>query len=235
MVFELLFEGLAIGLIIWRYKQHPQIIAFPPQNRWQQYCWGFMIGLFWFTIVWLIAVQNKGFIVKYIFNWNNSGWFCLFLMGFMVQSMFEELLCCGYVMGRLLEANLPKTAIWVNSLLFMMLHMANAGFNWLPACGLLFFALAMSIIRLKTQSLWFVGAFHAAWNFAEGVIFGSSVSGEETVAIIFHSVPLPAKPLINGGEFGIEGSLISVLLDGLLLLLVSLYFYIKPSIKVKGI
>lgn len=55
------------------------------------------------------------------------------------------------------------------------------------------------------------------------------------MAIILNSVPLPAKPLINGGEFGIEGSLISVLLDGLLLLLVSLYFYIKPSIKVKGI
>lgn len=46
MVFELLFEGLAIGLIIWRYKRHPQIIAFSPQNRWQQYCWGFMIGFF---------------------------------------------------------------------------------------------------------------------------------------------------------------------------------------------
>ena len=29
MVFELLFEGLAIGLIIWRYKRHPQIMAFP--------------------------------------------------------------------------------------------------------------------------------------------------------------------------------------------------------------
>ena len=28
MVFELLFEGLAIGLMIWRYKQHSQIIAF---------------------------------------------------------------------------------------------------------------------------------------------------------------------------------------------------------------
>ena len=62
-------------------------------------------------------MQNKGFIVKYIFNWDNSGWFCLFLIGFMVQSMFEELLCRGYVMDRLLEANLPKTAIWVNSLL----------------------------------------------------------------------------------------------------------------------
>lgn len=148
----------------------------------------------------------------------------------MVQSMFEELLCRGYVMDRLLEANLSKTAIWVNSLLFMMLHMANAGFNWLAACGLLFFALAMSIIRIKTQSLWFVGAFHAAWNFAEGVIFWSSVSGEETVAIIFHYVPMRAKPLINGGEFGIEGSLISVLLDGLLLLLVSLYFFIYNQV-----
>lgn len=56
----------------------------------------------------------------------------------MVQSMFEELLCRGYVMDRLLEANLPKTAIWVNSLLFMMLHMANAGFNWLPVWSFVF-------------------------------------------------------------------------------------------------
>ena len=79
-----------------------------------------------------------------------------------------------------------------------------------------------------------VGAFHAAWNFAEGVIFGSSVSGEETVAIIFHSVPMPAKPLINGSEFGIKGSLISGLLDDLLLLLVSLYFLYMTKYKSKG-
>ena len=78
-----------------------------------------------------------------------------------------------------------------------------------------------------------MGAFHAAWNFAEGVIFGSSVSGEETVAIIFNSFPMPAKPLINGDEFGIEGSLISGLLDGLLLLLVSLYFLYKTKYKNK--
>ena len=91
----------------------------------------------------------------------------------------------------------------------------------------------MSNIRLKTESLWFVGAFHASWNFAEGVIFWSSVSGEETVAIILNSVPLPAKPLINGSDLGIEGSLISVLLDGLLLLLVSLYFLYKTKYKNK--
>ena len=64
LVFELLLEGLAIGLMIWRYKQHSQIIAFPLKNRWQQYCWGFIIGLFWFTIVWLIAVLNKGFMLN---------------------------------------------------------------------------------------------------------------------------------------------------------------------------
>ena len=78
-----------------------------------------------------------------------------------------------------------------------------------------------------------VGAFHAAWNFAEGVIFWSSVSGEETVVIIFHYVPMPAKPLINGSYLGIEDSLISVLLDGLLLLLVSLYFLYKTKYKNK--
>ena len=42
-----------------------------------------------------------------------------------------------------------------------------------------------------------------------------------------------AKPLINGSEFGIEGSLISVLLDGLLLLLVSLYFLYITKYKNK--
>ena len=53
------------------------------------------------------------------------------------------------------------------------------------------------------------------------------------MAIIFHYVPMRAKPLINGGEFGIEGSLISGLLDGLLLLLVSLYFLYITKYKNK--
>lgn len=53
------------------------------------------------------------------------------------------------------------------------------------------------------------------------------------MVIIFHSVPMPAKPLINGSYLGIEDSLISVLLDGLLLLLVSLYFLYKTKYKNK--
>ncbi|BDR58945.1 hypothetical protein XA3_13860 [Xylocopilactobacillus apicola] len=147
----------------------------------------------------------------------------------MVQGMFEELLCRGFIMGKILQKNLPITAIVVNSLCFAFAHCANDGINLLAWINLLIFALTMSILRLQTESLWLIGAFHSAWNFAEGVIFGTSVSGIASFDLIFKSVSRKNHPLINGGIFGIEASIVDLICGIALLIIVSYRYYIKSS------
>lgn len=222
---ELLLEGIAIFLMWLTYYRHPKIWAFADQQWQKRYLLGFLFGTIWFALSWSICVILGGFKVQFIGKFSNSVWFIVFLVGFAVQSMFEELICRGYIMGKFLELNLPKTAIIVNSLLFMLLHTGNDGFSLLAALDLVFFAFAMSLLRLQTHSLWVVGAFHAAWNFAEGVLFGTAVSGTTKQAIIFNSIRMPHKSLVNGGIFGVENSLVSVILDGILLLIIVGYVY----------
>lgn len=64
----------------------------------------------------------------------------------------------------------------------------------------------MAMIRIETEDLWVVGAFHGAWNFFQGPILGVAVSGTNSGALIFKSIPTQAYEWLNGGRFGIEGS-----------------------------
>ncbi len=45
------------------------------------------------------------------------------------------------------------------------------------------------------------------WNFAQGNIFGVSVSGMDIMASVFSFAPTNEGELINGGTFGLEGGL----------------------------
>lgn len=138
----------------------------------------------------------------------SAGWAFLFLIGFAIQGLFEELVCRGYIMGHFLKRHQPLLAIIVNVGIFAALHSLNAGIDALAVVNLILFGLFMSLMRLKWQNLWINDAFHSAWNFAEGVLFGTAVSGTVNVGAVFKSVPVIGKALINGGTFGIENTVI---------------------------
>ncbi|NTW02788.1 MAG: CPBP family intramembrane metalloprotease, partial [Oscillochloris sp.] len=63
-----------------------------------------------------------------------------------------------------------------------------------------------------TRSLWFVFGLHTAWNFLQGPVFGINISGSNLVheSLLIPSIQGP--DLLTGGAFGIEASLVAVLL-----------------------
>jgi hypothetical protein len=65
---------------------------------------------------------------------------------------------------------------------------------------------------MATRSLWFVAGLHTAWNFLQGPIYGFNISGSglTTESLLVPSIQGPE--LLTGGVFGIEASLIAVLL-----------------------
>jgi membrane protease YdiL (CAAX protease family) len=60
-----------------------------------------------------------------------------------------------------------------------------------------------------TRNLWFPIGLHLGWNFTAGGICGESVSGGAAGKGIF-SVSLAGRPLLTGGKFGPEASLIAI-------------------------
>jgi hypothetical protein len=64
---------------------------------------------------------------------------------------------------------------------------------------------------MYSRSLWFVMGLHFAWNFTEGGIFATSVSGGPTEGVIRVSFA-SGKDWLTGGQFGPEASLPAVLI-----------------------
>jgi membrane protease YdiL (CAAX protease family) len=61
---------------------------------------------------------------------------------------------------------------------------------------------------MLTRSLWLPIGIHAAWNFAQGEIYDIPVSGLPVHGIV--DARLCCNPLLTGGGFGLEASVIAM-------------------------
>jgi len=142
-------------------------------------------------------------------------------IGFLVQGLSEELLSRGYLLVSVARRYSLFTAVIVSSIAFAVLHAFNANITVMGTVNLFIFGIFTALYFVKTGNIWGVAAFHATWNFAEGSLFGSAVSGETGYQTILNFVPNGAGELINGGDFGLEGGLAVtlVLVIGIVVLL----------------
>ena len=153
---------------------------------------------------------------------NGFGVLLLFFMGFVLQGAEEEILMRGYVMISVGARYSVLLAILTNSIGFAALHLENNGITKLAFLNLVLFGVFASIYTLKMDSIWGICAIHSMWNFAQGNIFGISVSGLGLTTSVFSFGLTEGGSLINGGSFGLEGGLavtiglsISILIIGM--------------------
>lgn len=226
-VFELIGEVTLPMFMLWYYRKNKKelqiVMPFKKDNVLKRYCLGFLGGFICFLIIWGIGVVAGGFTVRNIWQGNHLMWLILFLVGYGFQGMAEEILCRGYLQGRLTEAFNPVFAIVASSMVFAFLHSANPGVTGTALVSLFLFGLVMAVIRYYHNDLWFVGAFHSAWNFVQGPVLGVLVSGTPSQGMIFSSTPVAHHNWANGGSFGSEGSLSCLFVNLLLLILVLLW------------
>lgn len=135
----------------------------------------------------------------------------LFMMG-VVAAISEEIIFRG-ILFRLVEAGLGTWgATLVSAAVFGLVHINNPQATWWGAVAIALEAgMMFGLLYALTRSLWVVIGVHAAWNVMQGPILGSAVSGATHNGdglVVSH----PAGPeLISGGIFGLEASLVAVL------------------------
>jgi membrane protease YdiL (CAAX protease family) len=177
------------------------------KNAFRDYIKGLLIGFILFSFSVLIALLSG----TVEFNGLNSsipfGIIFLFLLGFLIQGMNEEVMLRGYFMVSLANKGPIIAAILVNSIVFACLHLTNPGVSFLAIFNIILFGIFASIFALKSDSLWGICAIHSAWNFVQGNFYGFQVSGLETNTSIFSFAATKSGELINGGSFGMEGGL----------------------------
>jgi len=129
-----------------------------------------------------------------------------------MAGVFEELLFRGILFR--LSSRLVGTwgALLFTSALFGLAHLANKGATPFSGVAIMLEAgMLLGAAYALTQRLWLPIGLHIAWNFTESAVFGMSVSGNTADAGLVRG-SLSGPPLLTGGAFGPEASIVAVLL-----------------------
>ncbi len=107
----------------------------------------------------------------------------------------------------------PVPAFAVAALVFGALHLANPGATALAGVTVAVAGLMFCALYALTGRLWVPIGLHLSWNFAQGYLFGATVSGNDLGGSIAVSTARPGTAAwLTGGIFGPEASVFALLL-----------------------
>ncbi len=203
-------SGLMIpGGIIYcgRIEKRPLFsMGFTKRGLVPEYLLGIGVGVIMITIPALLCAFTGA--VTLVFNAKvNPVLLILFFLAFVLQGMGEEVLLRGYLLMTLSRRFNVWTAIIMSSLMFSVMHIANASFGIISFVNITLFGVFAAVYMLKRGSIWGVAAIHTVWNFMQGNIYGFSVSGMPKLPTLFDCIPGNVGAILSGGDFGIEGGL----------------------------
>lgn len=128
------------------------------------------------------------------------------------SGVFEELLHRGTIFRNVEELLGSWIALLFSALFFGFRHLSNADGNIVGAIAITIEAgLLLAAIYMLTRRLWLGIGFHIAWNFTQSGIFSGSVSGAFEQPGLFKAV-IEGPELLTGGKFGMEATLIALLI-----------------------
>lgn len=207
-------------------KRRPSSMGLSMKRILPEYLKGAGFGILMIAATVLLSLLSGA--VRLSYSGFRIGYVLLFLIGYMVQGMSEEVMCRGYLMVSITRRNQVWRAVLVSSLVFSLLHIMNPGFGILPFINIFLTGVVFGVYALKRNDLWGACAMHSFWNFFQGHIFGISVSGTgaRDGASILNASAQPTSTLLTGGSFGIEGSISCTIVIVVSLLLV--LFVMKP-------
>jgi hypothetical protein len=163
----------------------------------------------------LLGLASIGMLLSGHLEWTDIVWDpnALFIsLGYMVLISFsEELVFRGYILGNLLETFSNKwIALGISAVLFTGYHFASPGTHALAFFNLFLAGILLGLNYIYTKNLWFSFMLHLSWNFFEGPVLGFKVSGISFPSLL--QAETKGDLMITGGDFGLEGSMLVMLL-----------------------
>lgn len=212
MTITMLFANIGIILVTLLFckllqKRKVTTVGFQKPGMWKEYLCGVGVGFVIFSVAVLLCVVTGSLKFQGLSATFSAGIFVLFLLGFMIQGMAEEVLCRGYFLVSVSRRYPLVVGIIANSVIFAALHLLNAGISVLAFINLILFGVFASVYFIKRGNIWGVGALHSIWNLVQGNVYGIRVSGMQSTCSILSSEMVAGRELINGGDFGLEGGL----------------------------
>lgn len=214
--------GLAvyIGFVRFVERRPASELSLPGMGR--ELGTGMLIGAGLYTACVLILMLLGIYRIDGLNPWN----FMLPAVAMALSSgIFEELFFRG-VLFRIVEESLGSwISLVVSSFVFGISHLINPASTLL---GAVFISIEAGVLLaaayMVTRRLWLAMGFHMAWNYTQSGIFSGIVSGSKSSPGLIKNT-IEGPPMLTGGSFGLESSLIAFLLCttiGVVLLLLAI-------------
>lgn len=127
------------------------------------------------------------------------------------SGVFEELLHRGTIFRNVEALAGSWIALLVSAVIFGMVHLTNPDGTMVGALAITIEAgLLLAALYLVTRRLWLSIGAHIAWNFTQSGIFSGSVSGAFEQPGLVKAV-IEGPELLTGGAFGMEASMIALI------------------------
>ena len=208
------FIMTGVALLYWRRIEKKPLSEMGWTRNFGTYFIGVIASIILLALCVAAIILTGGMKYQGIFENIDISMIVLLIGGFIIQGANEEILCRGMVLHTLKE----KTSVWiavaVSTALFIMPHLSSlfdGGFVYgvIGIANLVLISIIFSLLTLQFKSIWAACGLHSFWNAILYCILGLNLSGNgETVTAVFH-VQSVGKNILNGGEYGIEASLIT--------------------------
>lgn len=224
------FDLLGTFLLLWFFMKEidkePLVnLGFKIINRTKDIFLGTFIGLFIMGLGYVVLVIADE--IEYFKTVLSFQEIVGSILIFGIVAIVEEMLIRGYVLRNLMHSFNKCMALVISSFLFALMHGANPHMDWFSFLNLFLAGIVLGSSYIYTKNLWFPIALHFSWNLFQ-TLFGFNVSGQDFYSLI--EFKISNKNILNGGDFGFEGSILSIIAQ--VLLIATIWFYyerIKPK------
>ena len=198
-------------------------LGFQTEGRLKEFNIGILIGIIIMSLgYFILSMLDEIHFKEVIFNTKEIIISCFL---FLIVAIVEETLFRGYILRNLMISFNKYVALIVSSLLFSLMHGFNPNIDLFSLFDLFLAGLVLGISYTHTKNLWFPIALHLSWNLFQ-THFGFNVSGQDFYSLIEFNIT--KSNLLNGGDFGFEGSIFSIIFE-ILTFLGILYYYSKKE------
>jgi membrane protease YdiL (CAAX protease family) len=185
----------------------PKSIGFDPRFALRDIVLGCALGMALFSIV-VLELRLAGY---YRVEAVHASWdvaiAALLLLG---DAIIEELLFRGILFRLVEEWAGTWIALAVSAAMFGIAHAANPGATWFSSIAIAVEAgVLLGAAFVVTRNLWFPIGLHFAWNFFEGPVYGTQISGHVFLKSMI-SANVTGSPILTGGRFGPEAGLFAI-------------------------
>jgi len=226
---NIFFNLLGTFFLLWLFMKYVDKekfinLGFYIKNRLKDFNYGIFIGAFIMIVGYLLLLLIDEIDFKEIVF--NPKEVLISILIYAIVAIVEEVLFRGYILRNLMISFNKYIALIISSLLFSAIHGFNPNIDLFGFIDLFLAGILLGISYIFTKNLWFPIALHFSWNLTQ-TFLGFNVSGQDVYSIV--EFKITENNLLNGGNFGFEGSIFSIIAQIVFTVVIWVYYHKKVN------